>query len=162
MAEKERKFVLRHFPRNLGKGVKIRQGYIISREEVEMRIRQKGNKYFQCVKGGGDLSRPDWEPVMPKWVFDLLWPRTEGLRIMKMRYPIPMRHLTFEFDRFMGVLSLLRGLEIEFETEKEAKSFVLPPGIDGVDVTYDKRFKNKNLAKLGSEELKVLLDEVLK
>ena len=150
--EIERSWVLDGFPECYDyqpeKGEKIDQGYIIAEDEVELRVRQKGSRYFMGVKSGGNLTRGEWDPETEKWVFDSLWPKTKGLRIHKIRYVVPWIGVNLEFNRFLRKLKGLLVLEIEFSSNELANKFVLPSHIKGREVTTDPRYKNKNLAKM--------------
>ncbi|MEK7463172.1 MAG: CYTH domain-containing protein [Patescibacteria group bacterium] len=130
-------------------GVPILQGYIVA-ESNEVRLRKKGSHYFITAKSDGTLSREEWETEIPRWVFEVLWPKTEGCRIEKIRYTISAPGgLFLEFDEYSGSLNGLVVLEIEFPNKAAAEAFKLPPGFRGQDVTNDKRYKNKNLALNG-------------
>ncbi len=156
MQEIEKKYLIAQLPENIGKGVEISQGYVISEAGKELRIRRKGVQCFMTAKGDGNLSREEWETVIPEWVFNIMWSETEVHRVEKIRYTIPTGDgLVMEFDEYLGTLSGLFTLEIEFPNEDQAKDYVLPSHINGKDVTDDKRFKNKNLAI--REEVRTLL-----
>lgn len=138
-------------PSNLreGRGVKILQGYIIT-DPGELRLRKKGEEYFLTVKGDGTLSRDEWEHEIPEWVFQTLWPQTEGRRIEKSRYSVEWEGNTLELDEYYGNLTGLFTLEVEFLSEEDAAGFVPPWWCGQVrDVTEDKRYKNKALAVNG-------------
>lgn len=131
----------------LSGGVRISQGYL----EVpsgELRLRRKGERCFLTVKGDGTLSREEFETEIPEWTFNQLWPATDGRRVEKTRYALPHDGLTLEIDLYEGHLEGLRTLEVEFPDEATAARFQLPAWIEGaVNVTSDKRFKNKSLAR---------------
>src|SRR5437762_11520286 len=86
--EIERKWLLHSLPDLTGLiGEKLIQRYIaIAADGTEVRIRQKGNKYFQTVKTEGDVVRNEYEIELSKGQYDQLWPSTEGRRIEKIRY----------------------------------------------------------------------------
>ena len=63
-----------------------------------------------------------------------------------------------ELDIYYGELEGLITVETEFKSEKEANEFIVPNWY-GKEITYDKRYKNKNLARCSIEELKLLLAE---
>lgn len=128
---------------------RISQGYVLT-ENGELRIRRKGEKHFLTVKGDGTISRDEWENEIPAWVFDQLWPACQGRTIEKIRYSIPYGDLTLEIDSYFGPLSELTTLEVEFADEAQAQQFdVTTIAPDAVDVTADKRYKNKSLATKG-------------
>lgn len=151
MPEIEKKFVLRARPPTdvLGEGVLIQQGYLIV-ECGELRLRRKGDSHFLAVKGDGALSRKEWEAEIPSWVFNTLWPRTENSRVEKIRYSIPHNGLVMEVDQYRGSHQPLITLECEFPDAQAVLNLVLPAwAADAVDVTEDKRYKNKALAVYG-------------
>jgi len=147
--EIERKFKLDKLPDNLGKGVRIIQGYLIIGKN-EVRLRMKGGRYLITYKGAGMLSRREVEIGIPKWLFELMWPLTRGRKVEKIRYFRALPNgLELEFDEYLGSLKGLFTVEVEFPNEASANAFVLPPGIRGEDVTLDERYKNKNLTLNG-------------
>jgi adenylate cyclase len=152
MSETEKKFRLATLPPSeiLGNGVLILQGYVFA-GTGELRIRRKGElQYYLTAKSEGTLSREEWETEIPAWVFDLLWPRTEGRRVEKLRYSIRYQRLTFEVDEYLGRLKGLVTLECELAEDEAAMNLILPSWtVQAVDVTEDKRYKNKALATDG-------------
>lgn len=158
--EIERKFRLYHVPSGimLGTGAYVEQGYLLT-ENGELRVRRKDLQCFLTVKGDGDLTRDEWEQEIPLWVFDTLWPATEGKRIEKHRYTIYSGDdYKLEIDEYDGALKELVTLECEFPSEEAAYAFYPPVWVgQAVDVTRDKRYKNKALAVNGlPKEDKVL------
>ncbi|MHB9020043.1 MAG: CYTH domain-containing protein [Minisyncoccota bacterium] len=144
--EIEKKYKLNKLPDNLGVGVHIIQGYLIDRE-YEVRIRKKGDRYLLTYKSGGTLSRKEIEIRIPKFIFKILWSKTEGRRIEKIRYSKPLSSgLVLEFDEYFRPLKGLITLEVEFSDEDSANNFMLPEYIQGIDITTDMKYKNKNLA----------------
>lgn len=126
----------------------IQQGYLVITDESEIRVRRSNTEYTITVKSNGDLVREEQEEVCSRQVFDLLHGQTKGLQISKTRHSfvLPSLH-TLEIDVFMDSLSGLILVECEFDDKITADAFVLPSFFAGaVDVTADKRYKNKNLA----------------
>ena len=81
--------------------------------------------------------------------FDHLWPLTEGRRVVKTRYLVPLDGgLTAEVDVYEGALDGLLTAEVEFPDEAAAHAFVAPAWM-GEDVTGDKRYANQRLATEG-------------
>jgi len=141
---------------HLDKGTKIKQGYlpmdmvmevagILNLPEgfkpAELRVRDKGGKYFLTAKGSGGLERDEYEKPIDKKQFEALWPKTEGKRIEKVRVPVGYEGHEVELDFFTD-RKLILG-EVEVKSVEEAKKVRLP----GKDVTEDQTYKNKNLAK---------------
>jgi len=154
--EVERKFILTRMPKAkiLGVGIPVLQGYVLA-GYYEMRVRLFGNECYLTVKNEGTISRQEWNKKIPRWVFDALWPSTEGRRIEKTRYSVPFRGSTIELDEYHGNLQGLVILECEFPNEEAAQNFVPPAWAkDPIDVTGDEVYKNKNLAEHGVQRQK--------
>ena len=83
MSEIERKWVISHLPNNIANEEIISQGYVISEGRKELRLRKKGVRCYLTAKGDGDLSREEWEVKIPLWVYEIMWPKTEGHRVEK-------------------------------------------------------------------------------
>lgn len=72
----------------------------------------------------------------------------QGKLIEKNRYDIPLYDgLIAELDIYHGDLEGLIIVETEFKTEEQADSFIVPDWF-GEEITENKRYKNKNLARL--------------
>ncbi|WP_170557714.1 CYTH domain-containing protein [Ruegeria atlantica] len=146
--EIERKFLVAELPdlSDAGKAV-VRQGYLTAPDDsTELRLRQKNDRHFLTLKGAGSLVRVEREAEITVEQFETFWPETEGRRVEKERYTgtLPDGRV-FELDIFLGDLAPLRLVEVEFDTEAEARAY-LPPAWFGADVTADKRYKNKMMA----------------
>lgn len=126
---------------------RVRQGYVTDPDDsVELRLRQKGEGHFLTMKSTGTVQRAEHEVAITSGQFDTLWPTTDGRRIEKTRYTGTLSDgWIFELDIFGGALAPLMLVEVEFPTLDEANAFT-PPDWFGLDVTADKRFKNKALA----------------
>ena len=149
--EIERKFLVKEIPEhlNLYHHNQIIQGYIPTKEPgVEKRVRKKGNKYSLTIKSAGSLVRSEQEIEIPEKRFLSLWKMTEGRRIEKTRYDLPYDGKKIELDIYSGNLEGLVVAEVEFNSEQEAESFVVPNWF-GEEVTYNNRYRNKNLALKG-------------
>jgi hypothetical protein len=64
----------------------------------EVRIRQKGAKFFQTVKTGTGLKRREHEIELSKKQFRKLWPLTKNRRLEKIRYTLKQKGFTLELD----------------------------------------------------------------
>lgn len=148
--EVERKFLVSEIPELTGlKSEEILQGYISTASDcAEVRVRQKGSKYFQTIKSDGGLKRSEVEIEISKEQFDSLWTATEGRRLKKTRYEMPYEGLTIEMDVYGGELEGLVVVEVEFVSEDESALFTSPSWF-GQEVTNDRAFRNKTLAKKG-------------
>jgi adenylate cyclase len=149
--EIERKFLVKHLPDaidNYPQSV-IRQGYLITTEDgMELRVRQKAERFLQTIKMGKGLSRTEIEISLSGDQFNDLWPHTAGRRVSKIRYKVPVGDHTAELDCFDGDLAGLEMVEVEFSSIEASQQFA-PPAWFGAEVTEDERYKNKWLAKNG-------------
>ena len=148
--EVERKWLVTELPDLTGlKGKEVIQGYIaVTSDGTEVRVRQKGDKYFQTIKSDGGLVRGEIEVELRKEQYDDLWQATAGRRLEKTRYEIGLDGAKIELDVYKGSLTGLIVAEVEFPSVRDSEKF-LPPGWFGQEVTEDKRYKNKNLALNG-------------
>jgi CYTH domain-containing protein len=153
--ERERKFLVKELPGGLRRHrhKAIRQGYLAiagSGEEipVEVRVREEGGKYVLTVKGGEGKAREEIEVPISKKAFASVWPLTEGKRIAKVRYRIPVGKDTVELDVYRGKLAGLATAEVEFDSDRELRGFRPPPWL-GREVTDRKEFGNSRLATSG-------------
>lgn len=151
MQEIERKFIIQSIPFPLDGYLfeDIRQGYLVTSEKgYEVRVRQKGDHCFLTVKKGGGLERQETEIAISRDQFEKLYGATAGERLEKKRYIIKDQGLTIELDIFEGRLRGLMVAEVEFRSVDEGKAYRAPDWF-GREVTEDKRFANRNLAKYG-------------
>jgi len=152
--EIERKWLVRDLPmlREL-KREQIIQGYLaIASDGTEVRIRRKGNKYFETVKSRGGLIRDEIEVEISEDQFCMLWPATEGRRLEKIRYALEWNGYQLEIDVYQGSVAGLVIAELEFASSEESKRFS-PPAWLGKEVTGDNRYKNSTLALNGTGAL---------
>jgi CYTH domain-containing protein len=149
--EIERKFLVKEAPENVESfpSEEISQGYLLmTKEGTEVRLRKKGQANFLTIKSGKGMTRHEIEIELLDEQFDDLWPKTEGQRVEKKRIRIPMENLIIELDIYHGTLEGLQTAEAEFKTQDEADAFT-PPSWLGREITWDDRYKNKNLALNG-------------
>lgn len=146
--EIERKWLVEQPPDLDGrKGVKIIQGYIaVSVAGAEVRLRRKGESFFETVKTGTGVRRGEMEIALSKMQFKTLWPATRGRRLEKTRYTIKWQGKSIEFDVYKKKLAPLMVAEVEFKSRKQAADFTPPPWF-GREVTDEEEHKNVNLAK---------------
>jgi adenylate cyclase len=128
----------------------IRQGYLTdSGAGTEVRVRANGGLRLMTVKrsrtASGAAVRDEIEFPITDDVFDELWQLTEGQRIAKLRYRVPLGELTAEVDVYADRSDGLRVVEVEFASEQAAAEFT-PPDWFGADVTGDPRYSNRRLA----------------
>jgi len=149
--EIERKFLVKTLPKNLGQYSykNISQGYLaLDTDGTLVRLRRKGDKFFETVKNGVGLVRSELEAEISAEQFETFWPATEGKRLEKIRYEIPNEYGTIELDIFGGKLEGLLLAEVEFVSAEAANSFV-PLEWFGLEVTEDLRYSNHGLATEG-------------
>lgn len=151
--EIERKFCVKKMPDLAAcKGVEISQGYLsVGEDGTEIRLRRKGEQFYQTVKQGKGVQRTEVEVELNRAQFDTLWPLTEGRRVEKVRYEIVEGIWVIELDVYRDRLKGLVVAEVEFETVDESSRFV-PPSWLGRDVTDDDRYKNATLACKGTPD----------
>jgi adenylate cyclase len=131
--------------------VDIRQGYLTeaTRGGTEVRVRAHDDQRLMTVKrdrpGDGASVRDEVEFPVGADVFDDLWALTEGHRVEKLRYPVPVGELTATVDVYSGHNDGLRVVEVEFDSEEAAGRFQ-PPDWFGDDVSGDPRYANRLLA----------------
>jgi adenylate cyclase len=134
----------------------ITQAYL--EDELRTRIRDEfssstGHTYTQTRKTGEGVSRPEDEHKISKKAFDAML-KNAKCQLVKIRYFMQCDGFIAQVNFFEGDLAGYVQIEVEFETEEEAKAFV-PPAWFGLEVTLDKRHDNYWLAKCGCEELLV-------
>jgi CYTH domain-containing protein len=148
--EIERTFLVGQPPAQLNnlKKKNIKQGYVCYSNSSEVRCRQIDDQYFLTIKGPGSLTRKETEIEITKNQFNEIWDTTEGARVYKERYQIEFGDFQIELDIYNQKLSGLILAEVEFNTLEDAENFIKPVWFGG-EVTYDKRYKNRNLALNG-------------
>ncbi|MDQ6625577.1 MAG: CYTH domain-containing protein [Verrucomicrobiota bacterium] len=146
--EIERKFLVRKLPMNLAQfpHAQIEQGYLaIAPEGVQVRLRQSGETHSLTFKRGRGNAREEREVELTAEQFAVLWPGTDGKRLAKTRYNVPLGDCVVEIDIYSGRHEGLVVAEVEFDDEQSALAFQ-PPDWLGDDVTHDSRYSNQLLA----------------
>jgi len=149
--EVERKFLVDKLPESLDQfsSGEILQGYLaVTRDGIEVRIRRRRNKCSLTVKHGSGKTRTEEEVRISERQFVSLWELTGSKRVKKRRYCIPYDGLKIEVDVYQEGLKGLITAEVEFASEKVSNGFRPPPWL-GAEITYDERYKNRNLALRG-------------
>ncbi|HEX4701319.1 MAG TPA: CYTH domain-containing protein [Pseudonocardiaceae bacterium] len=134
--------------------VALRQGYLSGpASDTEVRVRAAGDRELMTVKrrrvSTAASVRDEIEFPLPEGVFDELWQLTEGQRLAKLRYPVPIGEHVATVDVYTGRHAGLRVVEVEFASEPAAAAFV-PPAWFGPEVTGDPRYANRLLAIEGA------------
>jgi adenylate cyclase len=143
--EIERKFLVAADPPTAGRSRPIRQGYLATGADGEVRLRQKGDKLLLTVKRGSGEVRAEHEIAIEPAQFEALWPATEGRRVVKTRSEVPVPGAVAELDVYAGALKGLRTVEVEFPSPAASAAFE-PPGWFGRELTGDERWSNARLA----------------
>jgi len=155
--EIERKWLissLEDIPYDLSKADKydIYQSYISFSPEMRLRNVNNGEFYIFTIKSNmsvDGLVRDEVEYYITKEEYEHLLAKKEGVTIHKIRHSIPDgKGNKLQFDVFLDDLDGLVYLEIEFDSEKEAKDYIQPSWVKK-DVTSDKRYKNQSLSQFG-------------
>ncbi len=120
--EIERKFVVGDVP-DLGgsESVSIEQGYLalaVRRRAPRFAFAARTASCLLTVKGGTGKVRAEEEIELDAERFDSLWPLTDGRRLAKTRYLIPLGEHTMELDVYEGELEGLVTAEVEFGSER--------------------------------------------
>ncbi len=160
--ETERKFLVHrqpdpdsaHFPVPC-EDVEIRQVYLAGEEHVRLRCRgneENGVVYYETIKTatGSEASSAEDERIIKRIEY---WrghanrdPKRDEIR--KIRRHFVWKNQYFELDRFLEPARLKDLTLLEIELTREDERVELPPWLgETVEVTADKRFKNRQLAK---------------
>ena len=130
---------------DLGKGIKIIQGYLPTTNHTVTRIRQYGTMAYLTIKGERIRHTcPEFEYEIPLKDAKELFKLCVGGMIEKTRYIVNNNRDDWEVDFFEGDNEGLIVAELEFE--EMAKQFAIPDWADQ-DVSFDKRYFNSNLVK---------------
>lgn len=127
----------------IDKGLILAQaiGLQLNFNPAEARLRDRAGNLTFTLKGDGTVERDELEtPISPEF-FNSYWPETAGKRVQKIRLKKPYLDHILEIDFYLD--RKLVVVEVEVGSREEAESF---PKL-GKDITADKSFKNKNLAK---------------
>jgi adenylate cyclase len=148
--EVERKFVVLDRPSGLERHPhqRIEQGYLaVGEDGVEVRVRRRDDDDATLtVKSGPGLERVEEEIPIDARRFRNLWTLTDGRRLTKTRYLVPLDDgLAAEVDDYDGELAGLLTAEIEFPSVEASAEFQAPEWL-GEEVTGDERYANRALA----------------
>jgi adenylate cyclase len=145
--EIERKFLVSRRPDDCSGDQRILQGYLpIDMDEVEVRVRRKGDEFLLTIKRGHGLSRDEDEVRIDQPTFDALWPLTAGRRIEKTRSRTSHNGFEIEIDEYHADLGGLIVAEVEFDSEEAAAAWE-PPQWLGEEKTGDPAYANRALAE---------------
>lgn len=140
--EIERKFLVKEIPNNILKQSNITQGYLCY--DPEIRIRNiDDKKYFLTIKTSDcSMIRDEHEIEIQKEIYSSLFKETKAIINKTRSYVNLSTGLTAEIDSYDDGLVVV---EVEFKTKENADDFI-PPSWFGEEVTYNKAYKNVNLA----------------
>ena len=124
----------------------IEQGYLAVSAESEVRIRSIGEELLLTLKRGSGRERFEREIEVTEEQFQALWCATEGCRLTKRRFYVPLGQGTAQLDVYGGDLDGLITAEVEFDSREESEAFD-PPAWFGPEVTDDARYANQALAR---------------
>ena len=146
--EIERKYLLNALP-ELEKYEyhKIEQAYLCTGPVV--RVRREDETYYMTYKGGGMMTREEYNLPLNKEAYEHLIKKADGNVISKTRYLIPLEceGLVAEVDVFEPPFAPLVLAEVEFTSEEQANSFQ-PPEWFGKDVTFDGKYHNSYMSRM--------------
>ncbi|MBR8465091.1 CHAD domain-containing protein [Campylobacter sp. faydin G-140] len=169
--EIERKFLLKNeniieFLSNEGvsfKRLNILQFYTKISKNDEIRYRSESGKFIKTIKFGSDLVREENESECDESEFKDALKNRIGSLITKNRYLFRINNNPCNIDIFDGDLNGLCIFEVEFKDEAEAVYYQLPSfllNFVAIDVTCDKRYKNKHIALYGNPHASFELERV--
>ncbi len=150
--EIEKKYLLKEVPKLEEYPChRIEQAYLCTKPVV--RIRREDENYYMTYKGGGMMSREEYNLPLTAESYAHLKKKADGNVISKRRYLIPleMEDLTAEVDVFEPPFAPLILAEVEFQTEEQANAFEAPEWF-GQDVTFDGRYHNSYMSRMKFEE----------
>ena len=128
----------------------MRQGYLAEDGDVAVRVRISDESSRLTLKAGGGEVRTEVEFDVERSDAEQLWLHTEGRRLVKTRYrvPLPDSSLVAEVDLFEGELAGLCIVEVEFDSVEASGTFTPPPWF-GREVTGVAGWSNAELARRG-------------
>lgn len=144
--EIERKFLVKSDAwKNGRQGLYCRQGYLVTGEEVTVRVRILDGEGFLTIKGRTEgIARDEFEYRIPlEDARAMLRSMSSGGIVEKIRYHIEVNGFTWDVDEFLGESSGLVLAEVELEDEDQVPEF---PDWLGQEVTGDVRYYNAYLA----------------
>lgn len=109
-------------------GTAIWQGYLTIGRDSETRLRRAGERFWLTTKRGKGLVRSEWEVELTEGQFDAVWPGTEGLRLTKTRYEMPLDAGDCVVDLYSGQLDGLRVAEVDSIVSRRPRGLRHLPG----------------------------------
>jgi len=172
--EIERKFRVTNLDSlpSLGNGVRIEEGFLAIEPgefgaEVRIERHHLGSvrECYMTRKKGDDVRRRKRTISIPGITFQELWPSCGQKKIFKMRYTVALpaqtirdeegepqeKVFTAQVDIYEGALRGLVIVEVEF-TERAEAHYFKPPAWFGQEVSRDRKYREKNLARHGLKD----------
>lgn len=154
--EIERKFLLKEFPTQLIQEGKLNviseqvidQTYLAIHEDQELRVRKIVDKisgaatYTHTFKKGHGLIREEVEYTISEGIYDQVVNAHQLIPLIKTRTTAQWNDISIEIDHYHQIQLMV--LEVEFNTEEEALTFIAPDWF-GEDISTDRRFSNKTV-----------------
>lgn len=131
--------------------IRIEQGYLSDEAELDGRLRREiqPDGTVRCthtIKSGRGLVRQEVEREISEQEFKQHWPATNGQRLTKVRYCVPVGDLTWEIDAFNELKLVLAEVELPTINTKAPP----PPWLQRHivrEVTEEKQYRNHALAR---------------
>jgi len=145
--EIERKFIVKELPSLVMscKSAQLEQSYISITPEI--RIRKEDDSFYLTHKGEGTLCREEDEKSITSAEYYNLLDKTVTYPVIKTRYFVPLQGgYCAEVDIYHGSHDGLITVEVEFSSIEESEKFDPPFWFDK-EITEDRKYKNKSLAK---------------
>lgn len=146
----ERKFLTDAVPDDVEvlKKITIHQSYLATGEE-EVRIRKsvvEGNtQYLLTIRKGRGITRNNFEMEISEDTYLQLLKGVKNRVLSKTRSKVPLGNNVVDVDVYHHLqFDNLIIIEIEFESEEEARAFI-PPHWFGQEVTDDPSYTNQHL-----------------
>lgn len=144
--EIERKFLVENDSWKIGRqGLLCRQGYLVTAEDITVRVRVLGDEGYLTIKGRTEgISRDEFEYRIPVQDAEaMLDGMSRGGTVEKIRYHVEVNDFIWDVDEFLGENKGLVLAEVELEDEDQQPEF---PDWLGQEVTGEVRYYNAYLA----------------
>ncbi len=146
--ETERKFLVRKdlwYALAKPAGIDIRQGYLVTKPEMTIRVRITDTEAWITIKGAAQQgSRQEFEYSIPHNEAVEILDSFTSAKIEKTRYRIDFAGKTWEVDEFFGQNDGLVIAEIELDRITDEVEY---PHWLGEEVTEDHRYSNSALSE---------------
>jgi len=148
--ERERKYLLSGLPDFVrsAPATEIEQGWLPGttlRERLRRSESADGVRFFRTVKLGSGIERIEIEEETSQEVFRAMWPLTEGCRIAKRRYKVPVGERVWEIDVFRDRELVMAEVELESADQELRLPDWLSPLVVR-EVTEEPAYLNLSLA----------------